>query len=523
MKHYDNGQDLQQKILSGVNKLADNVASTLGPKGRNVLLHQQGKNPIITKDGVTVAQFVELEDAFENAAAQVIKQASEKTNSQAGDGTTTATVLARAIFSEAQKFIAAGESPVELKRGIDKAVEKIIFELKNGARPVQSREDIHHIATISANGDKSIGTLIAEAVDKTGRDGAITIKEARSLDTSLDLVEGFIFDTGYYSTQFVTDERRQAVKYDDPLFFITDHKLSTVDSLLPLLEKVARDGRPLVVIADEVEGQMLAALIANSLRGSMKVVAVKAPRYGEERRSILGDLALATGGTFVSRQSGMPLTSVTMEHLGVAKSVDITKHSTTIVGGKADYEKVEKHIENLKVQIADEANSIEACTRLQERITRLASGIAIIRVGAATEVEMIEKKHRIEDALEAVRSAQQEAIHSGGGTSLLRASHSVVVDVDNPTQERGVEIVLAAIRAPVRQISLNAGASPDLVEQQIINSESGKGYCFDTDTVVDYYSLGVIDPLKVTRCALQNAASAAGTLITTNFGIVQKN
>tara|TARA_R110002012_G_scaffold234802_3_gene408443 strand:- start:740 stop:2308 length:1569 start_codon:yes stop_codon:yes gene_type:complete len=521
VRHYDNGQDLQQKILNGVNKLADNVASTLGPKGRNVLIHQKGGKPIITKDGVTVARVVELEDPFENAAVQVIKQASEKTNSQAGDGTTTATVIARAIFSEAQKFIAAGESPVELKRGIDKATEQIILELMNGARPVQSREDIHHIATISANGDKSIGTLISQAVDKTGRDGAITIEEARSLDTSLDLVEGFIFDTGYYSTQFVTDERRQATKYDDPLFLITDHKLSVVDSLLPLLEKVARDGRPLVVIADEVEGQMLAALIANSLRGSMKVVAVKAPRYGEERRSILGDLALATGGTFITRQSGMPLDKISLEHLGAAKSVDITKFSTTIVGGKADYEEVEKKIDNLKSQIADDSNSFDMCTRLQERVTRLASGIAVIRVGAATEIEMIEKKHRIEDALEAVRSAQQEGVHAGGGTSLLRAAFSVKAKCENPTQTRGAQIVLEAIKAPARQIAVNAGYSPDLVEQKIKRAKSGKGYCFDSGNMVDYYKLGVIDPLKVTRCALQNAASAAGTLITTNYGIVE--
>ena len=521
MRHYDNGQELQQKILNGVNKLADNVASTLGPKGRNVLLHQVGTNPIITKDGVTVARFVDFEDPFENAAAQIIKQASEKTNSQAGDGTTTATVIARAIFSEAQKFIAAGESPVELKRGIDTATEHIILELKNGARPVRSREDIHHIATISANGDKAIGTLISEAVDKTGRDGAITIEEARSLDTSLDLVEGFIFDTGYYSTQFVTDERRQATKYDDPLFLITDHKLSVVDSLLPLLEIVARDGRPLVVIADEVEGQILAALIANSLRGSMKVVAIKAPRYGEERRSILGDIALATGGTFITRQSALPLEKVSLEHLGAAKSVDITKFSTTIVGGKADYEEVERKIENLKSQIADQSNSIELCTRLQERVTRLASGIAVIRVGAATEVEMIEKKHRIEDALEAVRSAQQEGIHAGGGTSLLRAAYAVKVKCDNATQDRGAQIVLEAIKSPVRQIAVNAGYSPDLVEQKIKNVKDGKGYCFNTGKMVDYYKLGIIDPLKVTRCALQNAASAAGTLITTNYGIVE--
>ena len=421
MRHYDNGQELQQKILNGVNKLADNVASTLGPKGRNVLLHQVGTNPIITKDGVTVARFIDFEDPFENAAAQIVKQASEKTNSDAGDGTTTATILAQAIFREAQKFIAAGESPIELKRGIDKAVEVINNKLLEGARPVRSKQDIEHIATISANGDKSIGTLIATAVDQAGRDGAISIEEARSLDTSLDLVEGFVFDSGYYSSQFITDERRQAVKYDDPLIFVTDHKLSNVDSLLPLLEKVARDGRPLVIIADEVEGQLLAALIMNVARGSMKVVAVKAPRYGEERKGILSDLALATGATFITREGTLRPEHVTMEHLGVAQSIDVTKFGTTLIGAKGNYEKIEERIENLKNLITDENTSMHDGQRLQERITRLASGIAVIRVGAATEIEMIEKKHRIEDALEAVRSAQEEGIHVGAGCRLLRS------------------------------------------------------------------------------------------------------
>ena len=471
MRHYDNGQELQQKILNGVNKLADNVASTLGPKGRNVLLHQVGTNPIITKDGVTVARFIDFEDPFENAAAQIVKQASEKTNSDAGDGTTTATILAQAIFREAQKFIAAGESPIELKRGIDKAVEVIKDKLLEGASPVRSKQDIEHIATISANGDKSIGTLIATAVDQAGRDGAISIEEARSLDTSLDLVEGFVFDSGYYSSQFVTDERRQAVKYDDPLIFVTDHKLSNVDSLLPLLEKVARDGRPLVVIADEVEGQLLAALIMNAVRGSMKVVAVKAPRYGEERKGILSDLALATGATFITREGSLRPEHVTMEHLGVAQSIDVTKFGTTLIGAKGNYEKIEERIENLKTLISNENTSMHDCQRLQGRITRLASGIAVIRVGAPTEIEMIEKKHRIEDALEAVRSAQEEGIHLGGGVPLVKIAANLKVKTDNDTQRLGVKIIQQAIREPLRQICENAGVSADLVINKVEKSK----------------------------------------------------
>ena len=522
MRHYDNGQELQQKILNGVNKLADNVASTLGPKGRNVLLHEAGKNPIITKDGVTVARFIDFEDPFENAAAQIVKQASEKTNSDAGDGTTTATIIAQAIFREAQKFIAAGESPIELKRGIDKAVDVIKDKLLEGARPVRSKQDIEHIATISANGDKSIGTLIATAVDQAGRDGAISIEEARSLDTSLDLVEGFVFDSGYYSSQFVTDERRQAVKYDDPLIFVTDHKLSNVDSLLPLLEKVARDGRPLVVIADEVEGQLLAALIMNVVRGSMKVVAVKAPRYGEERKGILSDLALATGATFITREGSIRPEHVTMEHLGVAQSIDVIKLGTTLIGAKGNYEKIEERIENLKTLIADENTSMHDCQRLQERITRLASGIAVIRVGAATEIEMIEKKHRIEDALEAVRSAQEEGIHVGAGVPLVKIAQDLKVETDNDTQRLGVKIIQQAIREPLRQICENAGVSADLVINKVEKSKNNMGFSLDKRSMIDYYKEGIIDPVKVTRCALQNAASAAGTLLTTNYAIVEK-
>ena len=522
-KTYSNGSALSEALLKGIDTLADNVASTLGPKGRNVILYNKEQDvPVVTKDGVTIAKFIELDDPIEHVGAQIVKQAAEQSANQAGDGTTTTTVLAREMIRGAQKYIATGVSPIELKRGMDQACEQIVNQLQEQARQIRSQEDIKHIATISANNDESIGTLIATAVDSAGKDGSVLIEEARSLKTTLDLIEGFRFDSGYLASAFITNERTGTVEYDNPLILVTDDKVEHVEQILPTLELAARESRPLLIVASEVEGQALAALIMNSVRGTLKVAAVKAPRYGEERRNILRDLCTSVGATFVTREDGMQLKDVKLGHFGQSKSLSLNKGWTTIVGGKGDYDAIDKQIDALKVEIKQTEN-LRECERIQERITRLASGVAVIRVGASTEVEMIEKKHRIEDALEAVHSAQQEGIHSGGGTSLLRASHSVVVDVDNPTQQRGVEIVLAAIRAPVRQISLNAGASPDLVEQQIINSESGKGYCFDTDTVVDYYSLGVIDPLKVTRCALQNAASAAGTLITTNFGIVQKN
>ena len=518
---YDSGFSLQQKILNGINILTDNVASTLGPRGRNVILRRQGHTPVITKDGVTVATFVQLDDPFENTGVLVLRQAAEETNNSAGDGTTTSTVLARCIFKEALRYIASGASPVEIKRGIDLAVEKIVAKLKEQARPVMSLEDIEHIATISANGDEIIGKLIATAIDQAGKDGAITIEEARSFETSLDIVEGFRFDSGYISNQFVTDERRGAVKYEDPFILVTDSKIETVEELLPVLELVAREGKPLVIVAEEVEGQALAALIMNVTRGTMRVAAVKAPKYGEERREILKDLAISVGATFVSRESDVILKDIKLIHLGTASTVDITKNMTTIIDGAGDHEKIEKRIEILKEK-TKQAESLHEGELIQERITRLASGVAIIRVGAATEVEMIEKKHRLEDALEAVRSAKLEGVVSGGGTALIRAAEGMQVSVANEAQQFGVSIVMDAVREPLRQMAKNAGSSPDLILHEVLAASENEGWNFASDKLVNMVEAGIIDPAKVTRTALQNAASAASTLLTADHAIVEE-
>ena len=516
---FDSETSLNQKIIDGVNVLADNVASTLGPKGRNVILQEKNKNPIITKDGVTVAQFVHLDDPFMNAGVQIIKQAATQTNNDAGDGTTTSTVLARAILTQAQKYLTAGASPIELKRGIDKASSAIIDNLRDIATPIKSEEDIAHVATISANNDKSIGNLIAMAVDRVGKDGAITIEEARSTETSLDITEGFIFDSGYRATAFITDQRRGTMRYDEPLIMVTDHKISTVEQILPILEVVAREGRPFVLVAEEVEGQALAAMIMNAMRGTLKVAAIKAPRYGEERRNILQDLAIAVNATFVSRESGSKVHETRLEDLGTAKTIECTKHSTTVVGGNADFELVDKRIESLKEELKN-TDSMRECEGIQERITRLASGIAVIRVGAPTEVEMTEKKHRIEDALEAVRSAQVEGIVPGGGVALIRASGDLCVDVDNDDQSMGVDIVKRAVRAPLRQMASNAGLSPDLIESLVESLSGSEGYNFYDSNQCHMIESGIIDPVKVTGSALANAVSVAGTLITTNYAII---
>jgi chaperonin GroEL len=520
-RKYDCKGSLQQKILEGIDILADNVASTMGPKGRNVIIHQKGANPFITKDGVTVAKFVELQDPFQNAGAQIIKQASEQTNNIAGDGTTTATVLSRAILKHAQKYVTAGSSPVELKRGIDKAVAKVVSEITEVSRPITSERDVAHIATISANGDTTIGEMVATAVDKVGKNGSITIEEARSVESGLTVVEGFRFESGYLSPQFVTDERRRIVKYEDFLILVTDSKIDTVDDILPALELVAREGKPLLIVAEDVEGQALAALIMNAVRGTMKVVAVKAPKYGEERRNTLKDLALSVGATFMSRETGKTLRDITLADFGTAKTLEITKRTTTIVDGDGDYDEVEKRIETLKQEIHD-TDSIQECEHIQERITRLASGVAIIHVGAPTEVEMIEKKHRLEDALEAVRSAQEEGVVPGGGSALVKVSKSLKADKDlNQDQIYGFEIVKLAIQEPARQMAKNAGLSPDIVLATIGDCEEDYGYDFSNDDICNMYDAGIIDPAKVTRVALQNAASVASSLILANFAIVE--
>lgn len=512
-KHYSSGADLSAKVLRGVNILADNVASTLGPRGRTVLLQRAGSGPFVSKDGVTVADHVVLDDPIENAAVHILKQASSQTNTLAGDGTTTSMVLARAILQEAQKHIVAGTPPIEIKRAIDRATEVLVANLKEASTPIQSEEDIAHIATISANNDEVIGNLIAKAVDCVGKDGSITVEQARSTQTSLDLREGFSFDSGFIANAFVTDERRQAVIYEEPFILVADTKIDKVDQILPVLEAVAREGRPLIIVASEIVDQALAALIMNTVRGTMKIAAIKAPRYGEERRGILKDLCLATGAAFITKSGDMKLEDVKLSHLGSCEKIDIVKNSSTFIGGKGDYENVEKQIESLKAEI-ENTDDLHECERIQERITRLASGVAIIKVGAPTEAEMIEKRHRIEDALEAVRAAQQEGIVPGGGVALIRA-------LPKKTGSPAERIVYEAVKEPIRQMARNSGESPDLILEQVQRAKGNRGYNFATGKMGDLLEEGVIDPVKVTITALTMAASAAGTLLTTGYAIVE--
>ena len=525
MKQYSNNSHLRQAIVEGVNILADNVSATLGPKGQNVIIQLKGKPPFVTKDGVTVAKFVTLEDPFQNAAVEILKQASLQTNVEAGDGTTTSTVLARAIINEAQKYIVSGVSPIEIKRGMDKTCDLIVKELGSLARPIKSLEDIQHIARISANNDKMVGDLVARAVDLAGKDGTVIIEEARSNKTSLNLIEGFKIDAGYAAGAFMTDERRGICYYDNPLVLVTDERLETVDEMLPLLEQIARDGRPLVIVAEEIEGQALAALIMNAIRGTMRIVGIKAPRYGEERKSILQDLAISVGAAYVSREAGMLMKEVKIEHLGTCKSVEIGKSLSTFVGGKGEGQAVEERIETVKA-ILKQTDSEHEARVLNERITRLASGVSVIRVGGATDVEMVETKHRIEDALEAVRSAQKDGITTGGGTALLYAIWAAdgdSLDFENTDQSIGSKILLKACEAPLRQLCKNAGLSEDIIYNQVMGLESfTAGYDFrNQEFCKDMFEAGIVDPVKVTKTALINAVSAASTLLNTNHAIIQ--
>ena len=523
-REYDNEDSLQKRIMAGVNILADNVGSTLGPKGRNVLLKEKGGAPFITKDGVTVAHFVSLADEFANAGAEIIRQAAIETNNSAGDGTTTSTVLARAILRESQRYITSGVSPIEIQRGIQAAVKEVVKNLIEMSRPVHTVEEITHVAAISANNDKSIGRLISTAVDKVGQDGAITIEESRSLETSLDVMEGYRMRAGYCAGAFITDERRGLMQYDEPMFLVTDHKITMIEQILPILELAAREARPLIIVCEDIEGQALAAMIMNAVRGTMKVAAIKAPAYGEERRNILEDLAASTSAQFLTRASGKKLQQTLLTDLGTAKTIESTKHVTTIIGGNCDYNAIEKKIEFLKAQVIDTEN-IEEASSIQQRIARLASGVAVIRVGGATAVEVTEKKHRIEDALEAVRSAQEEGIVPGGGCALLRASQTMAIVTrdgdDHPDQITGALIVKNACTEPIKQMALNAGVSSDLIIDSLLRESKEKVWNFRGGEMVDCYESGIIDPLKVTVSALQNAASCASTLITTNFGIIQ--
>jgi len=518
------GDDIRQRLLSGANKLADAVASTLGPRGQNVILYKRGADPVITKDGVSVARVVELDDDYEQAAVEVLRQAALETEKTSGDGTTTSTVLARAILTSANKHIAAGASSIDVKRGIDLAVEAICENITEMSQPVSSEEEIRHVATVSANGDETIGTLIASAVDAAGKDGAITIEESRSLETSMDITEGFQFDGGYVSPQFVTDERRGVIDYRDCLILVTDESLDNVDEMLPILEVVARDGRPFVIVAEQIEGQLLAALIINRMRNNMKIAAIKAPRYGEERRNILQDLALVTGATFVSKDSGIKLSKVKLEHLGSAKRVEAAKYHTTIADGNTDYGDLDKRMDILKANLQD-TDSLQEAERIQERITRLSSGVAVIRIGGATEIEVTEKKHRVEDALEAVRSAQEEGVVAGGGTALLKATANLDIDPKSEDQLRGAQALVESCLAPITQILKNADISSDIVVTSLSHDDHEKNVGFNvrSEKFEDLIEVGVIDPAKTVKCALRNAASAAGTLLTTNCAVLRKD
>lgn len=521
-KVFDSGSSLNKKILDGVTKLANNVKTTMGPRGKNVIIHLKGKNPIITKDGVTVSEAISLDDPLENVGAQIIKQVARQSATLAGDGTTTATVLAHSILVQSQPYLAAGVSPIDLKRGMDKAVDVIVAELKAQSRPVSDEEELERVATISANGDSTIGKLISRAVDLVGKDGSILIQEAKSLQTSLDIVEGFRFDSGFVSSQFVTNERKGIMAYNDPYFLITDERIEAVEQLLPVLEVVARENKPLVIVCEEIEGQALAAIIMNSLRGTLAVSAIKAPRYGEERRAILADLAVALGATFFTRLNGGDIRSAKLKDLGKAKSVEASKVQTIIMGGKGEPAKIQERIESLKEEVSA-SNDMDSCRPLMERIARLSSGIAVINVGAATEVEVIEKKHRIEDALEAVKSALEEGVVAGSGVTLAKVSQSVKdkVSVDLESQKYGVEIIIKACQQPLKTIVENGGGKGDLILHKALDTPNG--WCYDAvnETFVDAFAAGIIDPVKVTRCALQNAASAAGTLITTDHAVVE--
>lgn len=522
-KVFGEGQELNSKIIKGVNKLGNAVAATLGPKGRNVILQSKDKKPLITKDGVSVASWVDLEDPFENVGAQVIKQAAARTNANAGDGTTTSTVLAQAIINKAQAHIVAGASPTELKRGMEKGLEKVKEYIKEAAKPIASLDDVKSIATISANNDSQIGTLISLAVDKAGRDGAVTIEESRSSETVLDVVEGFQIDSGHLSQRFITDERKGSGRYTDALVLVTDHVIDAVEEMLPVLEVAAREKRPLVVVADDVSGQALAALVLNAVRGNMKVNAIKAPRYGEERRNILDDLAISVGATFITRESGMKITDLKRKDLGFAKMVESTAKWAAFVGGNGDPELIKNRIENLKAEI-DRTSNLSECEDIQDRISRLQSAVAVIRVGGATEVDMMERKDRVVDALEAVKSAQAEGILAGGGSTLVYFSKRLSKEKLDLTddEELGVRVLVEAMREPVKTIARNCGENEEQVlSKQLANNKLGMGFNFATGKFGDLIEQGVIDPARVTRCALENAVSAASTLLTTSHAIIE--
>ncbi len=513
------GPDFRNRVLEGVNTLADYVASTLGPKGQNVLISNTNQTPFVTKDGVTVAENINFEDPVMNAAAQVVKQASRKTNSEAGDGTTTSTVLTREILNQADKYIQTGTSPVELRRGLEQCLAAVIKIIDDLSTPLNSMDDIKHIATISANNDPIIGSLIATAVDKVGKGGAITVEQSRSHETVLDLVEGFRFKSGLAARAFVTDDRRGVCRYENPMFLITDSKISEVAQILPSLEIAAREGRPFVIVAEEIEGQALAALIVNTVRGSMKVAAIKGPGYGESRRETMSDLAIATGAKYFQQSMGHKLEDVTLLDFGQAQSIESDKLSTTVISGAGAPQIINETIEKLNLEIKKTEDFHEA-GRIQERVTRLNSGVAIIRVGGSSDVEVTEKRHRVEDALEAVRAAQSSGIVPGGGMTLLVAAERLAINFENEEQAAALSIIKNTLRAPFWRMALNAGLNPSVLIHNLENSGFDHGVDFLTGERINLVEKGIIDPAKVTKCALRNAVSVASTLLLTNHGIV---
>ncbi len=516
------GSDARDKMLRGVNVLANAVKVTLGPKGRNVVIEKSFGAPRTTKDGVSVAKEIELSDKFENLGAQMIREVASKTNDKAGDGTTTATVLAQAIVQEGLKSVAAGMNPMDLKRGIDKAVAIAVEDIKKSSKKVTTNGEIAQVGTISANGDKEVGEMIAKAMDKVGNEGVITVEEAKTAETELDVVEGMQFDRGYLSPYFITNADKMEVQLEEPLILLFEKKLSSLQPLLPVLEAVVQSGRPLVIIAEDVEGEALATLVVNKLRGGLRVAAVKAPGFGDRRKAMLEDIAILTGAQVVSEDLGIKLENVSLDMLGRAKKVSITKDDTTIVDGVGEKDAIEARIAQIKRQIEDTTSDYDK-EKLQERLAKLAGGVAVIRVGGSTEVEVKEKKDRVDDALNATRAAADEGIVPGGGTALLKASKALAgVTGDNDDQTAGIAIVRRALQSPIRQIAENAGVEGSIVVGKILENDSPSfGFNAQTEQYVDLVTDGVIDPAKVVRTALQNAASVAGLLITTEAAIVE--
>ena len=514
-------ESARHKIVAGVNILADAVKVTLGPKGRNVVLERSFGAPTVTKDGVSVAKEIELKDKFENMGAQMVKEVASKTSDIAGDGTTTATVLAQAIVKEGMKYVAAGMNPMDLKRGIDKAVTGIVEELKKLSKPCTTNKEIAQVGSISANADASIGKIIADAMDKVGKEGVITVEDGKSLESELEVVEGMQFDRGYLSPYFINNPDKQIAVLDDPFVLLHDKKISNIRELLPLLEQVAKAGKPLLIIAEEVDGEALATLVVNNLRGILKTCAVKAPGFGDRRKAMLEDIAILTGGTVIAEEVGLSLEKATLKDLGRAKRIEIEKENTTLIDGAGDKAGIEARVKNIRTQI-EEATSDYDKEKLQERVAKLAGGVALIRVGAATELEMKEKKARVEDALHATRAAVEEGIVAGGGVALIRARSTMSkIKGENADQDAGIKIVLRAIEEPLRMIVSNAGDEPSVVLNKVVEGKGNYGYNAGTSEYGDLVQMGVLDPTKVTRCALQNAASIAGLILTTDAMVAE--